>query len=272
MPQRALVLSVFAAAGLAIGAVGTVDAGPTSCATQVNDTPSKLLPCITQSDLWNHMENFWAIAQQNPGPDGHPSRSSGDPGYKASVDYVASLMREAGYNVTIQTYTFTYFAFTALPTFAEVTPNPQNLVPATDWNPGHSTGTANGAALQPVGGILIPPSSTPSSSSGCTSADFSDFVPGRIALIQRGGCNFGVKVINAQAAGASGAVIFNEGNPGRTGLIDGGLADASGNPIIPTIPVAFTSYSWSTRTWMRCTARGCSTTPLVRQRSSTLPR
>jgi hypothetical protein len=242
MPQRVLVLSVFAAAALAIGAVRGVDAGQTSCATQVNDTPSKLLPCITQSDLWNHMENFWAIAQQNPGPDGHPSRNSGEPGYKASVDYVASLMREAGYNVTVQTYTFTYFALTAPPTFAEVTPNPQNFVPATDWNPGQSTGTANGAALQPAGGIIIPPSSTPSSSSGCTSADFGDFVPGRIALIQRGGCNFGVKVINAQAAGASGAVIFNEGNPGRTGLIDGGLADASGNPIMPTIPVAFTSF------------------------------
>jgi hypothetical protein len=242
MPQRSLVLSVFAAAALAIYAVGNVDAGPTSCATQVNNTPSKLLPCITQSDLWNHMENFWAIAEKNPGADGHPSRNSGEPGSKASVDYVASLMREAGYNVTIQTYTFTYFAFTAPPIFEEVSPNPQNFVPATDWNPGQSTGTANGATLQPAGGIIIPPSSTLSSSSGCTSADFSDFVPGRTALIQRGGCNFGVKVINAQAAGASGVIIFNEGNPGRTGMISGGLVDASGNPIVPSIPVAFTSF------------------------------
>jgi len=68
-------------------------------------------------------------------------------------------------------------------------------------------------------------------------------VPGRIALIQRGSCNFGVKVLNAQAAGASGVVIFNEGNPGRTGVINGSLVDAAGNPIIPTIPVAFTSYA-----------------------------
>jgi hypothetical protein len=44
MPQRTLVLSLFAAAALAVGVVGPVDAGPTSCATQVNDTPSKLLP------------------------------------------------------------------------------------------------------------------------------------------------------------------------------------------------------------------------------------
>jgi hypothetical protein len=240
--QRALVLSVFAAAALAVGAVGDVDAGPSSCASQVNDTPSKLLPCITQTDLWTHMEKFWAIAQQNPGPDGHPSRNSGEPGYKASVDYVASLMRDAGYNVTIQTYTFSYFAFTAPPSFTEVSPEPRNFVMAADWNPGQSTGSANGAVLQPAGGVILPPSPSPSSSSGCTSTDFSGFIPGSVALIQRGGCNFGVKVINAQSAGASGAIIFNEGNPGRTGLIDGSLADASGNPIIPTIPVAFTSF------------------------------
>jgi PA domain-containing protein len=42
-------------------------------------------------------------------------------------------------------------------------------------------------------------------------ADFSGFVPGRIALIQRGSCFFGVKVLNAQAAGATGVTIFNEG-------------------------------------------------------------
>ena len=318
MPQRTLVFSVFSAVALALCAVGNVDAGPTTCATQVNDTPSKLLPCITQSDLWNHMENFWAIAQQNPGADGHPSRNSGELGYKASVDYVASVMREAGYAVTIQTYTFTFFAFTAQPILAEVTPNSRNFVPATDWNPAQSSGTATGAALQPVGGIVIPPSRTASSASGCTNNDFSDFVPGRIALIQRGGCNFGVKVINAQAGGASGVIIFNEGNPGRTGLVGGSLVDASGASIAPTIPVAFTSFdvgkslydeyqqtppvinlavqaivepntptttssrnhrvatrttwSWSTRTWMRCTAPGCSTTPLAPRPSSISPR
>jgi Zn-dependent M28 family amino/carboxypeptidase len=73
-------------------------------------------------------------------------------------------------------------------------------------------------------------------------SDFNGFVPGRIALIQRGTCFFGVKVLNAQAAGASGVIIFNEGNPGRTGVLAGSLVDAAGNPIIPTIPVAFTSF------------------------------
>jgi Zn-dependent M28 family amino/carboxypeptidase len=125
--------------------------------------------------------------------------------------------------------------------FREVSPTPHDYALSTEWNPGQSTGTAT-ADLQPAGGIVIPPTPTPSSSSGCTTADFSGFVPGRIALIQRGTCFFGVKVLNAQAAGASGVIIFNEGNPGRTAVFSGSLVDAAGNPIIPTIPVAFTSF------------------------------
>jgi Peptidase family M28/PA domain len=187
------------------------------------------------------MKAFQAIADANPGPDGMASRNSGEPGYKASVDYVARVMREAGYNVTIQTYKFFYFAFTAVPAFSEISPTSHDYAVADEWNPGQSTGTAT-ADLQPAGGIVIPPTPTSSSSSGCTMGDFSGLVAGRIALIQRGGCNFGVKVLNAQAAGASGVIIFNEGNPGRTSVLSGSLVDASGNRIVPTIPVAFTSF------------------------------
>jgi Zn-dependent M28 family amino/carboxypeptidase len=150
-------------------------------------------------------------------------------------------MTQAGYDVTIQTYKFDYFAYTAPPVLSEVSPTAHDYGVTEEWNPGQSTGTAN-ASLQPAGGIIIPPTATPSSSSGCTPSDFSGFVAGRIALIQRGTCSFGVKVQNAQAAGASGVIIFNEGNPGRTALFAGSLVDAAGNPIIPTIPVAFTSF------------------------------
>jgi hypothetical protein len=187
------------------------------------------------------MKAFQAIADANPGPDGMPSRNSGEPGYKASADYVAKVMTEAGYNVTIQTYKFFYFAFTAIPTFREISPTAHDFTVSTEWNPGQSRGNVT-ADLQPAGGIIIPPTPTSSSSSGCTAGDFSGFVPGRVALIQRGTCNFGVKVLNAQAAGASGVIIFNEGNPGRTGVLSGSLSDASGNRIVPEIPVAFTSF------------------------------
>ena len=212
------------------------------CDARVNDTPSKLIECIQTADLWKHMQAFQKIANQNPGPDGHPSRNSGEPGYRASVDYVASVMRQAGYDVTIQPYKILYYAYVGIPSFSEVSPTAKSYVLSTEWGPGKSTGVAN-AAIQPAGGIVLPPTPLSSSTSGCTSADFTGFVPGRIALIQRGGCNFGVKIQNAQAAGASGVIIFNEGNPGRTDLLVGSIVDAAGNDFVPTIPVAFTTFA-----------------------------
>jgi Zn-dependent M28 family amino/carboxypeptidase len=227
---------------VAAGLLAPASASAISCDTQVNDTPAKLVPCIQENDLWNHMRAFETIAVDNPSPaDGHPSRNSGEPGYLASAQYVAQKMEAAGYNVTLQKYTFTYYAYKAPPTMSEVSPVPHDYGLTTEWNSGQSVGTAN-AALQPAGGIIIPPAATSSSTSGCSPADFTDFVAGRIALIQRGACNFGVKVLNAKAAGATGVIIFNEGNPGRTSLFAGSLQDANNNPIIPDIPVAFTSF------------------------------
>jgi peptidase M28-like protein/PA domain-containing protein len=245
-PRSWLVL-LCAAVGVGLLAAPTASAITSAqCDARVNDTPSKLVECVQTADLWNHMKAFQKIANQNPGPDGHPSRNSGEPGYRASVDYVARLMQQAGYDVTIQPYKFLYYAYLGIPTFTEVSPTPHTYTLNNDWGPGQSTGTAN-AAIQPAGGIVLPPDPNGSTStSGCTAADFSGFTAGRIALIQRGGCNFGVKVQNAQAAKASGVIIFNEGNPGRTDLLIGGLVDAAGNPIVPTIPVAFTTFAGGT--------------------------
>src|SRR5438477_8526104 len=170
-----------------VGLVAPTHAGAISsaqCDAQVNDTPSKLLPCVQKNDLWKIMQDFQAIANANPGPDGHPSRNSGEPGYKASADYVAAAMQAAGYSVVLQPYTFEYYAYKGIPTFSEVSPTAHNYVLGTDWGPGRSLGIAQ-AALQPAGGIILPPTPTSSSTSGCSSADFSTFTPGRIALIQR---------------------------------------------------------------------------------------
>ena len=254
MPERmrslrpySWVVALCVAVGLALFSLPSASAvTPAECDVQVNDTPSKLLPCIQKDDLWKYMQDFQAIADANPSPaDGHPSRNSGEPGYKASADYVANLMKEWGYDVTIQTYKFDYYAYTGIPSFGEVSPISHDYTLSDEWNPGQSLGTATGD-LQPAGGIVIPPTPTPSSASGCTAADFSGFVPGRIALVQRGACNFGVKVLNAQAAGATGVIIFNEGNPsppGRIGVLGGIFLDAQDNPFVPTIPVAFTSFA-----------------------------
>ncbi|MGD9704732.1 MAG: M20/M25/M40 family metallo-hydrolase [Acidimicrobiia bacterium] len=84
---------------------------------------------------------------------------------------------------------------------------------------------------------ILPP--TGGSTSGCEASDFSGFTAGRIALIQRGTCDFAVKAANAQAAGASGVIIFNEGNtPDRVELFGGTL----GAPGV-TIPVVSASFA-----------------------------
>jgi len=232
----------LAAACVAVGLLAPAGAGaaPSSCDTRANDTPGTLLPCIKTADLWAHMKAFQQIADQNPGTDGHPSRNSGEPGYKASADYVAAKMQAAGYNVHLQQYMFDYTSFVGTPTWSA---NGQNFTLVDDWNPGNSNGTAS-APIQPANGIVDPPNPNGSTStSGCTSGDFdAATMTGKIALIQRGGCNFGVKVLNAKAAGAVGVIIFNEGNPGRTAVVNGSLLDADNNPFVPDIPVAFTSW------------------------------
>jgi hypothetical protein len=70
--------------------------------------------------------------------------------------------------------------------------------------------------------VLNPSIPTPNNSSGCEASDFTEagFVAGEVALLQRGTCGFAVKALNAQAAGASAVIIMNEGQSGRTGLLN----------------------------------------------------
>ena len=76
------------------------------------------------------------------------------------------------------------------------------------------------------------------STSGCEAEDFGSDVSGNIALVRRGTCAFELKVLNAQAAGATGVIIMNQGNaPDRVGLLDPSLGDAA-----DTIPIVFVTY------------------------------
>ena len=53
--------------------------------------------------------------------------------------------------------------------------------------------------------------------------DFAGFVPGRIALVQRGGCSFALKVANAQTAGAAAVILFNQGDTDARSVTLGGI-------------------------------------------------
>jgi Zn-dependent M28 family amino/carboxypeptidase len=200
-----------------------------ACSTRVNNTPGRLLPCIKQADLWSYMQHFQAIANANK-VDGHSSRSSGEPGYLASVNYVKSQMLAAGYKVSVQSYPVPYFRFTGTPTMSEVSPTAKSFTLGTTWAAEKSNGSATAAVQVP-----------PSGDYGCAASDFTGFVPGRIALVFRGSCPVGEKVLNAKAAGASGLIVIDYQGFGTLTVTQ--LADSAGNQVpAPTIPVGFTSY------------------------------
>ncbi|CAN5148265.1 hypothetical protein BH18ACT4_BH18ACT4_04920 [soil metagenome] len=110
-------------------------------------------------------------------------------------------------------------------------------VPGEDYVVANCSGAGDVTApVQAVGGIIIPPTPEPSSAAGCTEADYAGFVPGNVALVQRGTCSFVTKVALAEAAGASAIILFNEGNPDRTAPIFFGI---SSDPHIPALGTSF---------------------------------
>jgi Zn-dependent M28 family amino/carboxypeptidase len=189
-----------------------------------------LTKAVTLAGVLRHLTALQVIATLNGG-----NRGSGLPGYDRSADYVATLMRLAGYQVTRQPFDFNYCEVTGS-SFAQTAPTPTTYVDQQDYDVMECSGdgTATGAVV-PVDLQLTTPNT---SSSGCEATDFVG-VTGKIALMQRGTCSFGQKVTNAQAAGASGAVIMNQGNstaPDRNDLFFGTL----GTPVnIPAIGISY---------------------------------
>ena len=137
----------------AVGMVATASAGAMtkalaapqpSCDTQVNDTPSKLLPCIQKTDLWNHMQEFQAIAIANPGPATVIRRATpASPGYKASADYVATVMTARRLRRHDPAVHVPYYAFTAIADVQRGLADAARLLARRPTGvPGQSTGTA----------------------------------------------------------------------------------------------------------------------------------
>lgn len=203
----------------------TAQRSSASCGSRVNNTVDKLLECVTLEGVRSHQAALQAIADANGGV-----RAAGTPGYEQSVAYIVEKMKAAGYDVTLNEFPFTYVA---LPLLRQTAP-----LSAT-YESGAFTGTGYGDVSANVTAVdinLVPPRA---STSGCEAADFAGFPAGHIALIQRGTCTFATKALNAEAAGASAVIIFNQGNtPLREDLIVGTLA-----PSTVTIPVVGASFA-----------------------------
>ncbi|SDJ28283.1 aminopeptidase Y [Nonomuraea maritima] len=200
------------------------------------DAVRKLVKAVSGKNVKKHLKALQAIADANGG-----NRVAGSPGFDASRDYVAKKLRAAGYDVTIQPFEFTFDGYITPPVLQQTAPAQKtytfgffsDYVAMGDAPAGSAAGTVQAVDL------TLPPGPDNTSTSGCEPSDFAGFVPGNVALMQRGVCNFRVKVDNAMAAGASAAIVFNEGQPGRT---DVDLNPTLGGPGV-TIPAFFTSFA-----------------------------
>jgi Zn-dependent M28 family amino/carboxypeptidase len=233
---------------LTLALPGAATPAPPGCANRANTTYQTLLDCVTLDGVRAHQAALQAIADANGG-----TRAAAAPGYDASVDYVIDTLEAAGWSVDTD-----QFDFTVARPIQQLTP-----IVAT-----HETGGVTGSALgtvtsavTPIDINLIPPRAN---TSGCDGAfteaavgapltpdpggvnDFAGFVGGRIALIQRGGCSFALKVANAQTAGAAAVIIFNQGNtPDRSGTLTNATAVPPAGSAFTTIniPVVGTSFA-----------------------------
>jgi Zn-dependent M28 family amino/carboxypeptidase len=186
----------------------------------------KLREAVTVSGILQHERAFQTIANDNEG-----IRASGTAGYNASADYVVRALRKAGYKVRKQTFTFPFFRELEPAELSEVSPTARDFETGTFTYSG--SGDITGRVI-PTNDIVIPPGPNPSTSnSGCEAADFPAPPDDHsIALIQRGTCTFGVKVVNATAAGYAAVIIFNEGQPGRQDLTIGTLGTPQPTPTV----------------------------------------
>jgi Zn-dependent M28 family amino/carboxypeptidase len=227
MYQRLIVLAVLALLALVTAIPAATQAGGTDA--------SALRSAVTVNGVMAHERAFQQIANRYGG-----TRVATSPGYDASASYVADKLRAAGYNVSVQPFTFPFFQETGTHEFERLTPTFRDYVLRTDFDVMEYSGARDVTGeIVPTNDIVIPPGATASTSnSGCDATDFPATTAGRVALIQRGTCDFVVKARNAQAAGATAAIIFNEGQPGRTDLISGTLGSTA-----VTIPVLDTTFA-----------------------------
>ena len=235
----------------AAAATALAGAAPASAATLTPDNVSKALEGQTNTQvIVNHMKELQRIADANGG-----QRASGFPGYEASADYVAAVAREAGLDVTVQEFDFPFFDVVGQPEVEQVAPVQNAFDDALLLDPDEPTDNSftvfsysgSGDVTAPVTGVDLALDDPATSTSGCEAEDFADFPAGDIALLQRGACAFADKVLNAQAAGATGVVLFNQGNgEGRTDIFLGTLGGPGAT--IPGVVIGFEAGAALART------------------------
>lgn len=233
-PLRKGVAAIGAAvlvAAMAVIPTGAAVAAPTpACSALAKPSLLTMQACIVSLDPATHLKAFQKIADQNGG-----NRAANSSGYDASVAYVSGVLKKAGWTVTLDE--FDYY-FSAPPILHQTAPTEADYVSVDATGTGYGSVTA---PVVPVDVVLGLPRDVVTS--GCEPEDFAAFPAGSIALVQRGTCSFRQKAVNAEAAGAGGVIIFNQGNtPEREVLFGGTLIGAPEDGPL-SIPVVTTSFA-----------------------------
>ncbi|WP_311567210.1 M28 family metallopeptidase [Photobacterium arenosum] len=202
---------------------------------------------IEHEDVVEHLVELEARA--TPTSDGSSvTRAAGSDGYQYSVDYIIEVMKEHGYKVSTQE-----FDFRAWEELAGTTLNVDgaDLISTREAGEGVEadyavmsySGDSNGQLVGDI--VFVTPdfnfdSPNYDDTDGCEATDFEGkAITGKVAAIQRGGCNFTTKVVNAQNAGAKAVIVFNQGNDeGRKGVVNGTL----GSDTAATVPAFGARY------------------------------
>jgi Zn-dependent M28 family amino/carboxypeptidase len=166
------------------------DESDKACKDRNNNSFKKLLTCVTLDGVRTHQAKLRDIALANNG-----TRVAGTKGYDESADYAEKVLKDAGYTVTRQEFAFQSFIELPGTSLSQVAPTPTAAI---ETNILSYSGSGRVTAT-----VTVVPSL------GCNTADFASFTAGNIALISRGSCTFATKATNANTAGASAVVIFN---------------------------------------------------------------
>ncbi len=181
-----------------------------------------------QTDPFRHVQALQDIATANGG-----NRAAGTPGYDRSAEYVADQLRAAGYTVRFEEFSFPYFEERSPPVLVSRPEEPDAFTPAREaLRTLASSGSGDVTAIIQAVDLALGEEPLQTSTSGCEREDFAGFNPGSIALVRRGTCPFQTKAELAQAAGAAGLIIMNQGTGDQTGTFGGRLTTQAAIPVL----------------------------------------
>lgn len=198
-----------------VGVAGAVILAGCSSTSEPDSPPvdaSALAASVTEGGVVAHLEQLQTIAENNNG-----NRAAGTSGYDASVDYVAQVLEDKGFDVETPEFEFHKFD---VRTEALRSGDRDLEVRALSYSP--STGPEGITAR------LVP--APKDESPGCEVTDYDGLdVTGAIVLVNRGVCPFAAKQQFASERGAAGVIVVNN----EDGPMNGGTL---GDPDVGKVP------------------------------------